>query len=230
MQVSVKEAALMLELDEDALWRLIGQGDIPAHLVNEEYRFNKAELFEWATARGLKVSHELFPDREGELPGLGEALARGGIARNLAAGDAPSALRSLVGVLALPEDVDRDYLYQVMLARENLGSTGIGEGIAIPHVRNPVVLRGAPSSVTLGFLAAPIDFHAIDRVPVDTLFAIVSPSVRVHLHLLSRLGSVLRVPAFRAILRSRAPDAAILSALAEAEAGFVSAAPGQVPE
>lgn len=83
----------------------------------------------------------------------------------------------------------------------SLGSTGIGDGIAVPHVRNPVVLHVSKPTVTLCFLDHPIDFGAIDDMPVDTMFAIVSPSVKAHLHLLSRLAFVLRDPGFKAALR-----------------------------
>ena len=59
----------------------------------------------------------------------------------------------------------REFLYQILLARESLGSTGIGDGVAIPHVRNPVVLHVSEPVVTLSFLETPIDFHALDGKP-----------------------------------------------------------------
>ncbi|MEI6876964.1 MAG: PTS sugar transporter subunit IIA, partial [Spirochaetota bacterium] len=92
--------------------------------------------------------------------------------------------------------------------------------IAIPHVRNPVVLNVAKPSVTLCFLERPIDFRAIDGKPVDVMFAIVSPTVRVHLHLLSRLGLVLRDEAFKQALHARSGDVELLAALARAEAAI----------
>jgi len=229
MQVSVKEAAQLLGVADEAIFRLIRQGEIPARLVGEEYRFNRAELLEWATARGMKVSPDLFVEgKKGEesLPSLVEALEAGGVVRELSGADSLSVLRSVVAVLELPPEVDREYLLEVMLARESLGSTGIGEGIAIPHVRSPVILQGARPCVTLCFLAEAIDFQALDGKPVDTMFAIVSPSVRVHLHLLSRLGFVLRHEAFKAALKTRAPTPELLAVLGEAEATIGRASPG----
>jgi mannitol/fructose-specific phosphotransferase system IIA component (Ntr-type) len=90
--------------------------------------------------------------------------------------------------------VDREFLYKVLLARESLGSTGIGDGIAIPHVRNPIVLHLSRPIVTLCFLERPVDFGALDGQPVNTLFTLISPTVRAHLHLLSRLAFTLRDP------------------------------------
>jgi PTS system nitrogen regulatory IIA component len=227
MQVSVKEAALSLEVDEETIYRWIRQGEIPAHRINEEFRFNGSELLEWATKRGMRISLGSFEGRDSagsEGPSLLEALELGGVARGIAGVDPATVLREVVEALALPDDVDREYLFQVMMARESLGSTGIGDGIAIPHVRNPVVLDVAKPSVTLCFLDRPIDFHAIDGKPVDIMFAIVSPTVRVHLHLLSRLGLVLRDEAFKRLLKARAGDAELLAALALAEATIAPSA------
>lgn len=105
-----------------------------------------------------------------------------------------------------------------MLARETLGSTGVGNGIAIPHVRNPVVLHVVKPTVTICFLENAIDFKAIDGKPVNILFTVISPTVSAHLHLLSRISFVLHDPLFRATLSNHAARDVILSHLARAEA------------
>jgi PTS system nitrogen regulatory IIA component len=198
MQLSVKDAAGLLNVSEKTIYRWIRHELIPVYRINDEFRFNRAELLEWATSRLIQISPDVFPAEEGRpLPSLSEALR----------------------ALKLPADVDREFLYQVLLARETLGSTGVGNGIAIPHVRNPVVLHVAQPTVTLCFLEHPIDFAAIDRQPVDTLFTLISPTVRVHLHLLSRLGFLLQNRDFRAALTPQSSPDELLAALARAEAG-----------
>ena len=121
-------------------------------------------------------------------------LGGGGIFYRLAGKDKPAVLRSVVEMLRLPDKVDREFLLQVLLAREALESTAIGDGIAIPHVRNPIVLHVPQPMVTLCFLEAPVDFGALDGQPVQTLFTLISPTVKAHLHLLSRLAFALRDP------------------------------------
>ena len=98
--------------------------------------------------------------------------------------------------MPLPREVDREFLLQVLLARETLGSTGIGDGLAIPHVRNPIVMHIPRPMITLCFLEQAIEFGALDGQPVHTLFTIVSPTIRAHLRLLARLGFALRQAAF----------------------------------
>ena len=106
--------------------------------------------------------------------------------------DGPEVLRSVVAAIPLPTDVNRELLLQMLLARESIGSTGIGDGVAIPHARNPIVLHLPRPVVCLCYLEQPIEFGAIDGQPVHTLFTIVSPTIKTHLALLSRLAFALR--------------------------------------
>src|SRR5258706_7215771 len=99
-------------------------------------------------------------------PSLSEALRTGGVHYRVGGTDKASVLHAVVDMIKLPDEVDRDFLYQVLLAREALGSTGIGEGIAIPHVRNPIVLHLSRPMVVLCFLERAVEFCAIDRHPV----------------------------------------------------------------
>ena len=114
--------------------------------------------------------------------------------------------------MQLPEEVDKKFLLNVILARESLGSTGFGGGIAIPHVRNPIVLHIPRPTITLCFLETPIEFGAIDGKPVTTLFTMVSPTVRAHLHLLSRLTFGLRRPEFQEPVAAQAARDVLLAA------------------
>jgi PTS system nitrogen regulatory IIA component len=223
MQLSVKDAATVLNVSEKTIYRWIKQETIPFYKINEQFRFNRAELLEWATSRRIPVSADIFKERESgamPLPSLSEALRAGGVAYRIEGKDASTVLRAVVDQIKLPEEVDREFLYQVLLARETLGSTGIGDGIAIPHVRNPVVLHVSKPTVTLCFLEHPIDFKAIDGLPVDTLFTIISPSVRAHLHLLSRLGFILRDAKVRAALKGQASREELMALIEKAEAGL----------
>jgi PTS system nitrogen regulatory IIA component len=225
MQLSVKDAAAILNVSEKTIYRWIKLQTIPCYRINEQYRFNRAELLEWATSRRIQVSPDIFAEKYSStapLPTLIEAIKAGGVSYRVEGRDPGSVLRAVVDLLHLPEEVDREFLYQVLLARENLGSTGIGDGIAIPHVRNPVVLHVSKPTVTLCFLERPIDFGAVDGKPVDTLFTLISPSVRAHLHLLSRLGIVLRDERVKAALRERASREELMETFSRAEAACLN--------
>jgi nitrogen PTS system EIIA component len=220
MKLTVRDAAQMLNVSEKSVYRWIKQGVIPAYQINDQYRFNRAELLEWATSRKISVSPEIFAEPEGgdtPPPQLSEALVAGGIYYRMGGSDKASVLQAVVEVMKLPDEVDRNFLYQVLLAREALGSTGIGDGIAIPHVRNPIVLHVVRPMVTLCFLERPVEFGALDGRAVSTLFTLISPTVRAHLHLLSRLGFALRDKDFKAAVMQQAAREQILEALKRAE-------------
>lgn len=232
MKLTVKDAARLLSVSEKSIYRWIKDGVIPAYQVNDQYRFNRAELLEWATSRRINVSPEIFQEPEGgdsPPPSLTEALRAGGVHYRICGQDKAGVLHSVVDVMKLPEEVDREFLYQVLLAREALGSTGIGDGIAIPHVRNPIVLHLSRPLVALCFLESPVEFGAIDHQPVTTLFTLVSPTVRAHLHLLSRLGYVLRNPEVRAAVTQQASRDEIMAALEKAESEIAPSAPVPKP-
>jgi len=123
----------------------------------------------------------------------------------------------MMEVVRLPEEVDREFLLQVMMAREELATTAIGDGIAIPHVRNPVVLHIPQSFVSLCFLEQPVDFGALDGKPVTCLFTVISASVRAHLHLLSRIAFVLRDAEFKECVLKQEAREKILQEAARVE-------------
>lgn len=224
MLISVKSATRLLNVTGETIYRWIKQDIIPFIKVNDEYFFNRLELLEWATAAGLPISTELFakmkPNND-PLTDLYDALKAGGVFYKITGNNQAAVLKSIVANLKLPEDADRNFLYQVLLARETLGSTGIGNGIAIPHVRNPVVLHITHPSVTLCFLENPIDFKAVDGKPVHILFTIISPSVNLHLHLLSRLSYILNKQEVRSALDRQAPEQELLNLIAHIESELI---------
>jgi len=95
-------------------------------------------------------------------------------------------LKELIGLLGL-DDKSEGMLFKMLKRRENLGSTGIGRGIAIPHCRSLVVskLRVAFGRKTLG-----VDFKAIDEKPVFFFFLIVAPPLEVSNQYLPVLGKI----------------------------------------
>jgi PTS system nitrogen regulatory IIA component len=227
MKLMVKDAARLLNVADKTIYRWIKQGSIPAYRLNDQYRFNRAELLEWATARRIALSPEIFREEESEaasLPRLVEALQAGGIHYRIGGCDKASVLHHVVETMRLPAEVDREFLYEVLLAREALGSTAIGDGIAIPHVRNPVILHLERPMITVCFLERPVDFGALDGQPVQALFTLISPTVRAHLHLLSRLSYALRDPAFKEAVVRQASREELMAAAERCERSLAHAA------
>jgi len=220
MQLTIRQALRYLDADEETVHRWIKDRGLPAHRLNERLYLNAIELWEWATENGVQVSRDLL-DRERErpeaTPSLATMLAAGGIHHDVPGEDRSSVLREVVSRLPLPAEVDREFVTAVLEAREAMGSTGIGDGIAIPHVRNPILLQVGEPSVTLCLLRAPVEFDAIDGRPVHALFTVVSATVPAHLRILAQLGFALHDEPLRELLRARAAGPAILERVREIE-------------
>ena len=221
MQLTVREAARYLDVNEATVRRWITERNLPVHHMDERVYLNAVELWEWAVENGVHASRRLLEHAKRSpdpVPPLSELLRTGGIHHDVDAPDKMGVLREFVARLPLPADQSRDALLSVLEAREAMGSTGIGDGIAIPHVRNPIVLRVREPFVTLCLLRHPVEFDAIDGQPVHALFMVVSPTVPAHLRILGQLGFVLRDQELRRLLRGRAPAAEVLGRIELLEA------------
>jgi PTS system nitrogen regulatory IIA component len=221
MQLTVRQAAAYFGVDDQTVRKWIADRGLPVHRANERLHLNAIEVWQWAIEHGVPVSRRLLEDarrKPDQAPPLSELLERGGVHRTVGANEEKrDVLAGVVAELPLPPEVDREFLLTVLEAREAMGSTGIGDGIAIPHVRNPILLHVSRPFVSLFLLDHPVDFDAIDGKPVHALFVVVAPSVPVHLQVLAHLGHALRDPALRRLLAERAPADRILARVRELE-------------
>ena len=225
MQIDLKEAARLFNISEREMLRWVESRGVPAQRVQDQFMFNRSELAEWAHHQGLAMERSIAElAAEEKLPTAGEALLAGGIVRlpKASAPDKDAAIRSLVNAMPLPPKTDRSGLARVIIAREKVASTGIGEGIAIPHVRNPLILNTEQPLISLCLLEEAIEFGAIDRRPVHALFTMISPNARVHLHLISRLALLLQDSKLKGLLETRAPDSGIMNSINSLEAALAA--------
>lgn len=119
----------------------------------------------------------------------------------LAAEGRQGVLRALSEVMAQATGLDHRDVLEAVIERERLGSTGVGDGVAIPHVR----LGGLTQSIgAFARLETPADFDAIDDRPCDLVFMLLAPETEGsdHLRALAQVSRAFRQAEFRATLRS----------------------------
>lgn len=134
---------------------------------------------------------------------------------DLAGSSSQEVLAALAIPLATSHRVDARRLLDTLLDREKLGSTGIGDGVAIPHGK----LAGLPALMaSFGRSKGGVDFKAIDGKPTYIFFALFAPenSAGVHLKALARISRVFKSSSFRETIM-RAKDAAEIYRLIDAE-------------
>lgn len=145
-----------------------------------------------------------------------EFLAPDSIVSSLSATDKPAVVAELCCLLEkrVPSVRGKD-LPAILLERENLSSTGIGEGVAIPHGK-VTGLKGLVAA--FGVSRQGIDFNAIDGKPTHLFFALLAPenSAGIHLKALARISRIFKNPAFRRSILD-APDAQAIYEIISAE-------------
>ncbi len=143
---------------------------------------------------------------------LGDLLTREGVVASLRVQNKKQALQELAAHAAELTGLETRDLFEHMLQREKLGSTGLGRGIAIPHIQ----CRGIDRIVCVfARLAEPIVFDSVDGQPVDLVFLLVAPEHASgdHLKALARISRILREPSHIDRLRAARDAAAIYAIL-----------------
>jgi PTS system nitrogen regulatory IIA component len=220
MKLSINQIAHALDLPQGKVERWIRQGRIPLVRHDNTCTFDQQTLARWALQHDLKFSPNRKPQPEcmqTDDISLAAALRNGGVHHGVGGKDTAAVFQAAVEQLAIIPEANKPHLVQKLIEREALTSTGIGKGIAIPHPREPESLGVERPAVAACYLQDPIDFKALDGRPVSVMFILLSPSVQMHLQLLSRLSFCLRQAAFIAFLGRQPDETALLSKLNQME-------------
>ncbi|MDR2965344.1 MAG: PTS sugar transporter subunit IIA [Treponema sp.] len=153
---------------------------------------------------------------------LTQLVKHGGIFYKIEGANKKEILINLID--ALPPSVlpagKRDTLLKAVIEREALISTGIENGIALPHPRTPLLEAGEPPFVAIAFSRQPIDWETPDNKPVHTIFLIVSDSPKQHLNALTNINFLCMNKNFYNLITAQAAKEEILAAIGEAEKGW----------
>jgi len=218
MRATVQEAASLLDTTEEQIYDWIESEDLPAQKINDQFRINRSELLEWATTRKIPVAPQIFHEDQDEdhIPSVSACLRRGGVHR-VAGTSRDEMIRNIIGVLPVGDESEREMLLPLFLSRDALGSTSVGDGIAIPHVRNPIVLSGDEPLLSLCFIEPTREFESFDGKKIYVLFVLICPTIHTHLQMLAKLAYLLRFSEFRDLIRAKASEEEIVNAAARLE-------------
>ena len=145
---------------------------------------------------------------------LGDLISPEGVVVGLKAKTKKAALSDIAARAGSMTGLDQGIVFEQLLQRERLGSTGLGAGIAIPHAR-----LGGLTRVFCLFakLEEPLDFESVDGQPVDLIFLLLAPEAAGadHLKALARISRLMREPRAVEKLRAARSKAVIYSILTE---------------
>lgn len=151
------------------------------------------------------------------MPHFDDILTPEALTSRLGAGNKKQLFQRLAEIAAEAYGLDDQVVYERLMERERLGSTGFGGGVAIPHAKLDELPKMCAVVVLLD---EPVAFDAVDGMPVDVVFALLSPtdSGADHLKTLARVSRYLRDERHMARLRGAGSDAALYALLAGNEA------------
>lgn len=217
--ISVKEAAEILGVSTKTVLQWIDKGRLPSHRLGNQYYLERSEITDIMTEQGKPLTNAIQESTDTD-PQLSDMLAQAGIYYNVKGNTKTEALyNALSHIKGIDINVMRP-IFQMFLSREELASTGMGDGIAIPHARGTLVGYVSQPLLSLSFLEEPIEYDAIDGKPVDTLFLLISPNVQTHLRILAKLAYLLHDPQCKEAIIKQSPQDTILSIIAQAEQRF----------
>jgi nitrogen PTS system EIIA component len=194
--LTLLEVAKYLKLSEKTLQKMVKNKEIPCTKIANQWRFSKVMVDDW-----LRSKMEVIPnndlsrliEREMDYIPLSRLINEKAMVMDLKSDDKQGVLSELAGISFENQLIsDKEYFIKKLLDREDLTSTAIGNGIALPHLRKPSneIINGP--SIVIGISREGIDFNSSDGQPTHLFFLILSDSEVVHLRVLSKLASVLR--------------------------------------
>ncbi len=205
--LTIKDVSDFLQVNERTIHRLIQANKIPATKVGNQWRFHPAQLEVWF----LNGGEQEVSNGSACAPWLAEEEFRivspDRVLLNLDARSPSAALEPMVDTLvASGHLLQKPIFLRELIRREELMSTGVGNGVALPHAWHPINDLFHAPLVVAARLKTPIDFRAVDQEPVDLIFLLCAPRNRVHLKLLSAMAIIAKdIPLLNELRRSKTP-------------------------
>src|SRR6266436_2793630 len=215
MELNSNEVASLLGVAEQEVRVWAYSGRLPVVDVQDRLQFNRQAILEWALMHGHPLNLGVAAMAPPGLPPLTELFAPERFHYDVPGRTFAEVLRAALDVLKLPPE-DKELIYDLLVSREKLMTTALGDGLAIPHLRVPVVVDVPRPVLSIFCTREPIDMGALDGMPVHTLFLLLSLAPRQHLELLARLTFLFRHPEFVELLRVRARPETIVKWIHEA--------------
>lgn len=237
MDLKIKDVAELLNVSETTIRRWLSEGKIPAYRINHQYRFSRTEIEAWVMSQKLgnsygATSQPSEPKEENSNANsiggskqfsLYRAIHKGDVIFNVPGNTKEEVIRAAMRAVHKDLNLDADVISELLLEREQLQPTGLGNGIGIPHTRD-YLLNTHHDIVLLAFPEKEIDYGSLDGKNVHTLFFLFACEDKRHLHLLAKIAHLSSLPETAKLLQSRPSKEAILDYVKEWEGNIQKAA------
>jgi PTS system nitrogen regulatory IIA component len=188
------------------------------HTIKNQYYFNKAEVNEWILKNDIAVSEKILDLALTNRPvSLIDLIKKGDVHYGIKGKTVREVIDEVVDTIPIPKSADSDTVRASLLQREEMMTTAVGKGIALPHPRNPIISDIDEESVSICFLKNQIDYGALDGAPVQVLFIIISSNAKRHLEILSKISFLCKQDDFLKTLQDKPQKEVLLYYIERAE-------------
>ena len=152
-----------------------------------------------------------------ETVDLAQLIHRGGVFKNVEGSTPQEIYAKVCKMIDLPAGMTSETVYEALCAREEVLSTAVGNGIALPHARSPIMKTEADQRICVVYLKNPIDMKAPDEREVFVMFILLAHNSQIHLKVLSSLAGLFRDAKFKKALELRSDEAVLSKIIKEQE-------------
>jgi PTS system nitrogen regulatory IIA component len=227
--MTLEQVASYLKRDAREISKMANRGNIPGHKVGGQWRFARAEINHWIETQMHSYTEEELTVLEGPQPQgeneplISALLSEATIAVPLRAATRTSVLKELVNLAEQTWQVyDPESILTAIKQREEMASTALGSGVAIPHPRRPLSAALGEDVMAYGRTASCIPFGAPHGGLTDIYFLVCCRDEQAHLRVLARLSRLMLRESFLDELREAETPGATWEVIAAAERAAIS--------
>ncbi len=222
MILTLKELAEYLKVNERTILRMHESGQIQGVKIGGQWRFNGSQIDKMFFPDGKASETYTLPKSHIGIP-VSRTMDVSRVLLNLHSDCVEDVIEELTHAKIFNNLVlDIRDLQDKCLARERILSTAVGNGIAVPHPRDPIPTLQMPCCVVYGYSKAGINFNAPDGKPVHFFFLHCSQNIELHLHLMSSLAHLLKEPEFiKNCEKAKEPEDVIKAVMEQERTSFL---------
>jgi len=188
--MTVAEVAEYLKLAERTVLNMIHRKEIPAMKIASQWRFVKSVIDDWILSKIRPVNKVKIESTKDYIP-IGRLLKKEFIIMDLKPGKKEDILNNLISPLVeIGYIQNKEYYISQMMQRENIISTGIGNGMAIPHIRNISENPPGINAIVAGVCKEGTDFESLDKTKTHLFFLVCSDNEIIHVRIIARLSLI----------------------------------------
>lgn len=216
MDLAAADVAKILKVSQKRVLDWAQSGKLPSYRMGSELRFDRAAVEELVFNEGSLGAKDTEAQADSRPFSLYRAINNGGVYHTIKGNTKEEIIATLTRLVAERLDTDADTLLNLLLEREALMPTALGNGIAVPHTRD-FLLQNHKDAVAVVFCNPPLDYGALDGRKVHTLFFLFACDDKQHLNLLAKIAHLASNAQMTELLAARPQPTELFKALKDWE-------------